>query len=323
MPALTRDQLDHFEEHGYVVVDDLLDQATEVRPLVDEYDALIDDLCQRLHAEGKLASSYRGMSFGERLTRILEEAGQSYYQHLDISLGGPITEETPIHLGPAVFRILTSPRLLDAAESVVGPELYSNPIQHIRIKVPERLVPEPHRNSLTATTEWHQDQGVALPEADQTDTLTVWLAITDATVENGCLQVIPGSHREDLAVHCPGGGRKNQVHIPDAFLRLGDAVPAPVRSGGALFMHRRTKHASLANCGDDIRWSFDLRYCPIGQPTGRPWFPGFVARSQRDPASVLSDPAAWARLWVDARARLARGERPSTYRWSADAPACA
>jgi hypothetical protein len=62
---------------------------------------------------------------------------------------------------------------------------------------------------------------------------------------------------------------------------------------------------------DDIRWSFDLRYQPIGQPTGRPAFPGFVARSRRYPESELRDWREWRQLWLDARARLAEGEDPT------------
>ena len=74
-------------------------------------------------------------------------------------------------------------------------------------------------------------------------------------------------------------------------------------------MHRLTMHASLSNHSQDVRWSFDLRYNPIGQPTGRGHFPGFVARSRQNPASELRDPAEWARLWHECRDRLARRGR--------------
>ncbi len=69
-------------------------------------------------------------------------------------------------------------------------------------------------------------------------------------------------------------------------------------------MTKRTKHASLANESDGIRFGFDLRYNPIGQPTGCPWFPGFVARSRSDPASELRDFAEWHGLWEEARLAL-------------------
>ena len=72
-----------------------------------------------------------------------------------------------------------------------------------------------------------------------------------------------------------------------------------------LFFHPLCQHASLDNLSDEFRWSFDLRYNPIGQPTGRPHFPGFVARSRLNPDSVLDDWREWAQLWRDARDRLA------------------
>ncbi len=57
-------------------------------------------------------------------------------------------------------------------------------------------------------------------------------------------------------------------------------------------MHKHTIHGSPPNVSDRIRWSLDLRSNPIGQPIGRPEFPGFVARSRLDPESELRDPEA-------------------------------
>ncbi len=97
-----------------------------------------------------------------------------------------------------------------------------------------------------------------------------------------------------------------------------------MRPGSALLMTQRTVHSSLDNTREDqVRISFDLRYQPIGQPTGRPAFPGFVARSAAHPERVLRDPAAWAKLWYDTRERLADGDLGTFNRWSADAAVCA
>ncbi len=263
------------------------------------------------------------MPFSEKLVKIIGESGQAYYQYLDISLPqANIREDTPMHHGPAVFNLLTSPRLLDAVESFIGPEIYSNPVQHVRIKPPERLVPENMRNSLTATTDWHQDQGVVLEEADNSDILTVWLPIFPATVENGCLVVVPGSHTGELLLHCKVTPRKKGLHIPDQYLGP-NQVPLPMEPGDVLFMHKKTVHASLPNVSDSVRWSFDLRYNPIGQPTGRPWFPGFVARSRAHPETELHDWREWDHLWKKARSRLAQAENPQFNRWKDDDPRCA
>src|SRR5438132_13914721 len=112
----------------------------------------------------------------------------------------------------------------------MGDYIYANPIQHPRIKPPERELPEHLQgSSLLARTDWHQDQGVHLPEADGTNMLTVWLPLTDATADNGCLCVIPSSHRQGLVTHCLRPGAR----IPDA-LRSGQPTAWPVQPGGLL-----------------------------------------------------------------------------------------
>lgn len=322
MTTLSPDKVRQFKDEGYVVVDDVLDIEQDVEPVVEEYTALLDSLVNRWYAGGALPSTYAELPFWQRLLKVLEsDLGDKIYSHLDISLPfSGITEKTPIHTGAAVFNLLRSERLMDAVESLIGPEIYSNPVQHVRIKMPEKVSPESRReHAFVATTPWHQDQGVVLPEADESNILTVWLALTDAPAEGGCLAVVPGSHHE-LVAHCPG---KGGLQIPEQFRRATQPVPAPVKRGGALFMHRRTMHSSLPNRSDNIRWSFDLRYNPIGQPTGRPAFPGFVVRSQRDPDSELRDPAEWSELWHSTRSRLAEIEAQKFNRWSADSPVCA
>ncbi len=62
-----------------------------------------------------------------------------------------------------------------------------------------------------------------------------------------------------------------------------------MQAGDVLFLNKMMLHSSLSNVSDRIRISFDLRYNPIGQPSGRPAFPGFVARSRRAPEAELTD----------------------------------
>jgi len=167
---------------------------------------LLDSLAERWLGEGLIPSAYRGLPLEQRFARVALDAGKAginWIQHFDFSFPqGGLSADTPIHHSAAVFNLLVTPRLLDVAEKLIGPEIVVNPIHHVRLKPPEAEVPEALRGGLTARTPRHQDQGVALPEADTTDILTAWLPITDATVENGCLCVIPGSQRSKL-VH-PG-----------------------------------------------------------------------------------------------------------------------
>lgn len=98
-----------------------------------------------------------------------------------------------------------------------------------------------------------------------------------------------------------------------------------MKAGSAVFFHRLTKHSSLPNHSDDIRFSFDLRYSRIGMPTGRDEFPGFVARSSQHPENVLTDHRQWTALWHDARSHLAtRGQMNFRSRWrGVNQPDCA
>ncbi len=314
--------VDQFEEQGYVVVPDVLDPQRDLQPIIDDYAQVLDRLALIWYGEGKLSSTYAGLPFNRRFIAMVEEAQAPWYQFLDISLPQKnVTEQTPIHLSEAVFNLLSTPAVLDVVEQLIGPEIYCNPIQHVRLKPPERLVPEDQRRGLVAQTAWHQDQGVALPEADETSIITVWIPITDATEENGCLRLIPGSNRTGLTTHCPNG-LDGILHIPDKLLG-GEPLTLPMKRGSVLFMHRRTKHSSWSNLTDDIRWSFDLRYQPIGQPTGRPAFPGFVVRSKQNPERVLKDYETWMALWYEARSALAQDRLPEFNRWQSDSPACA
>lgn len=314
---LSPDRIAAFERDGYLVVEDVI--ADHLGPVRQEYARLLDGLYADWFAAGRVAVPPGALDFrGKLLTAY--RARCDWFQPMDISLPGDrIAPDTPMHFGPAVFDMITAPRLLDLVEDLIGPEITSTPIQHVRIKPPATdLQPDEARPHVTAT-DWHQDRAVALAEADRTRMVTVWLAITDATVENGCLQVIPKDGAQDMLPHCP----KVQTAIADGFVDAGRAVPLPVKAGGAVILHPLTPHASLPNTTDGFRWSFDLRYNVTGQPTGRAHFPEFVARSRADPDSELTDWRIWRRMWEEARARLAREPHIDIHRWQSDAPFCA
>lgn len=327
MPALSKEKLEHFEEYGFVTAEGLLDPENVIDPVIDEYAMVLDDLATDLYQQGKIKSTYDDLEFGERVTTIYAESGEVYNGHFDFSLPqGKIEPDTPFWAGPAVFKTLTDPTLLDAVEGFIGSEIYSNPVQHVRIKVPEHQAPRDEKGNVKfGVTPWHQDCGVVNEDADDTLMLTVWFPLMDTDAENGCLQVVPRSHRDDLLTHCPGGkgGLQSGLQIPETEFAANSAVPIPLKKGDALFMTRYTVHSSLPNNSDRIRWSFDLRYNPIGQSTGREAFPGFVARSKQNPDSELHNPEKWHEMWRDTRDSLARGEQPSFNRWDGSDPACA
>lgn len=305
------------ETQGYAIVEGVLDE-TALGAIIEDYHQLLDRMAPKWYAQGLIRSAYADLPFEERLTVILGEAKKDVFAHMDIALSNEtVHPDAGINISRAVYDLIRNERLLDKVEEVIGGEILSNPIQHVRIKPAQAKVAAGMVN-LTTETKWHQDQGVHRPNADDTEILTVWIAITDATIENGCLQAVPYSHLTGITEHCPF----DQVLIPEQLL-AGQPQPLPIKAGDAIFMHRLTQHSSLVNVSDTIRWSFDLRYQPIGAPTGRDEFPSLIVRSRENPAQVQSYEE-WRDEWHSAREYLAGlSERPVTHRWSADAPLCA
>jgi phytanoyl-CoA hydroxylase len=106
--------------------------------------------------------------------------------------------------------------------------------------------------------EWHQDYGYWYKNEflfpDQM--LSVMIAITAATKENGCLQVIGGSHKMGRIEH---GFTGEQVgasqHFVDLVLKTLPLVYVELAAGDALFFHSNLLHRSAANLSDTARWS--------------------------------------------------------------------
>ena len=312
---LTANQITEFNENGVIVIPDVLN-ADLLDRIRQEYAGLLDGLYADWQRQG-LVPPADGLDFYEKLL-VSYRAKCDWFQPMDISLpGDTIHADTPFHFGPAVFDMITHGPLLDVVEALIGPEITSNPIQHVRLKPPAINLRDTENRAHIMATDWHQDRAVAHEDGDQTQMVTVWLAISDATLENGCLQAIKGKPR--MYPHCP----KKQTAIADGFLDLDQAVPLPVPAGGAVIFHPLTPHASLNNVSDRFRWSFDIRYNVTGQPTGRAHFPSFVARSRAHPERVLTDWRDWRDLWVDARHRLSVKDHIPIHRWTSDSPACA
>jgi ectoine hydroxylase-related dioxygenase (phytanoyl-CoA dioxygenase family) len=261
-----------------VVTDD------DLAPVIAEYEAWIEERARQLHREGKIHDLAAEAGFAHRFARL-------YAQSREISDGMDVMQLR----GPATFAFLRNPNLLDAVECLVGPEITCSPIQHIRAKPPAASSGE---GVGFYNVPWHQDIGVTWEEADASEIVTCWLALVDATVANGCMEVLPRVWKRGYLEHQAGPG--GAAIKPEALPANVAPRPVPVRKGGVIFMHRCTPHRSTPNYSDAVRWSLDLRYQPSGTPTGRPFHPDFVARSRAHPESVLTDHAEWSRRWVEA-----------------------
>ncbi len=88
--------------------------------------------------------------------------------------------------------------------------------------------------------------------------------------------------------------------------------------GSILLLHRRLIHRALDNVTEnEVRLSFDLRFQPVGQPTGRELCPGSVARSAGHPEAVLTSFDAWRDVWLDAARLVLQGvDSNDLFRWT-------
>lgn len=297
--SLTADQVARYREDGVVVVPDLLDDA-ELGPLQAEIEAWVDARAVALQAEGTLDDLARDETFEQRFASLYERSG------------GWIATGLDIHLmrGPALFRFLRCRPLLDAVESLIGPEIVLNPVHHLRAKLPQRLVSDVVETYFNVP--WHQDSGVLWEEADPVPMVGVWIPLVNATAENGCMEVMPGVATGGHLPHQAEGGT---TIVPDL---LPAVTPRRVECprGGAVFQNKFTPHRSTPNLTQGVRWSVDVRYQPADTPTGRPFHPAFTVRSRRDPDCEVVDPAVWDRSWLEAFAALAGKPTPVAHRVS-------
>jgi ectoine hydroxylase-related dioxygenase (phytanoyl-CoA dioxygenase family) len=103
---------------------------------------------------------------------------------------------------------------------------------------------------------WHQDNGYTYVEPQAY--LTCWIAITDATPENGCVRVLPNVHRHGTLRH---------RNTPIGFECFGDdsrSVLAPVRAGSIVVFSSLTPHHTGRNTTDEVRKSYIVQYAPDG-----------------------------------------------------------
>ena len=122
--------------------------------------------------------------------------------------------------------------------------------------------------------------------------------MVDATVENGSLEIIAGSHRAPLIGHRHGmGPGANFKGITDEHLPAGERVPCLMKAGGVLVLQHKTIHRSIPNHSNHVRWSLDLRYSDPAMPSGRDHTPGFIARSRSAPESVAQSLEDWLALF--------------------------
>ena len=109
---------------------------------------------------------------------------------------------------------------------------------------------------------WHQDYGYWYQNGVLSPNLcSVMIAVDQSTIENGCMQVIKGSHKLGRINHILSGDQAgaDMERVEEAKKRL-DLVHVTMDPGDALFFHSNTLHASDANESDHPRWAMICCY---------------------------------------------------------------
>ena len=249
--SLTAAEVEQFHRKGYVVKGGVFSLA-DMEPIKGAITRIIDREARRLNEEGRLADTGAEHPFETRLARIKEtdeDAAREIYQCILGKGGGGFS-------GPEMFDFLRHEGLLACVGSLVGPDIVGSSVYRIRPKVPGWVHGE---------VPWHQDSGYFLAHCDSELIVTCWIPLVDANLENGCLHVLPGRHREGIIRHYTGG-HGGFLEIPEDELGAAGAVPVEMKAGDVLLMTNLTPHSSYENRTDGVRWSLDLRYQSVDAP---------------------------------------------------------
>ena len=149
---------------------------------------------------------------------------------------------------PAVQTLARDPRLVRLVEGFIGAGV-SVYFSQIFFKPPEGGGPKPA----------HQDNYYFGP-TDIEGVVTAWIALDDATLENGCLYFGDGSNQGPVYPHFAPEGEPYNLQLPDGILRKQPMSPAPVRKGGISFHHGNTFHQSAPNHSSHWRRACALHF---------------------------------------------------------------
>jgi non-haem Fe2+, alpha-ketoglutarate-dependent halogenase len=153
---------------------------------------------------------------------------------------------------PWMRDLVEDSRLLDIVEALIGPD--------ILVFTSTFFIKEPGTD---ATAAWHQDAtyfGLAPHEH-----VTAWIAVSDASVEAGCMEFVRGSHRLGQLRHAPqsvAGSINAGAQSLAAPIDAGDTGLAPLRPGQVSLHHTLVVHRSAENRGRDRRIGLGVSYIP-------------------------------------------------------------
>lgn len=148
------------------------------------------------------------------------------------------------------YDLATHPGVLDAVEDVLGPNILI-----WTVSVFPKHAPDP------AYVSWHQDG--TYWGLTSTQVATAWIALTDSTVENGCMRVVKGSHKSPILPHKETWAKDNLLSRGQEIqvdVREEDATDVVLRAGEMSLHHVNIIHGSNANRSDGRRVGFAIRF---------------------------------------------------------------
>ena len=194
------------------------------------------------------------------------------HDELDHRLGGRPTavEKGDRHLDIKwICDLATHPRVLDAVEDIIGPDIliHSSTI-FTKYAHDEKFV------------SWHQDShywGLSEPRL-----VSAWIALTDSTVDNGCLRVLPGTHTRAFK-HVEEPQQTNILtrgHTVSDTLDVDDAIDIVLQAGQMSFHHANLLHGSNPNTSSGPRIGVAVRYAATAVTQKKSHIPVILARGR-------------------------------------------
>jgi len=218
--AITDEQACSFNERGFFVLEDAIDRATVMR-VRDAIDPF------EVKAEEFLRSRPDGRM------GIAQADGITFTVHL-------------VRLSQVLRDFSASRIFQDLCHDLIGPNVRLYWDQAV-YKKPEYPKPFP----------WHQDNGYTYIEPQAY--LTCWVALNDATVDNGCPWVIPGGHLRGTLAH-----RLSKLGFVCREDDGPEALAVPVRAGSVVVFSSLMPHRTGPNVTAGVRKSYILQYAPEG-----------------------------------------------------------
>jgi phytanoyl-CoA hydroxylase len=239
VPArLTPAALARFREHGHVTVPGLLTAAEA------------DHLIAEIHAAG------------ERFLGDLPAAQRAWYVDGGVKAREVLRKlDNPHRSVEAVRTLAFKPELVAMVEAIIGAGV-SVYFSQVFFKPPEGGGPKPA----------HQDNFYFGPN-DLDGLVTAWVALDDATVENGCLHFGDGTNRGPVVTHQAPADEPFNLQLPAEVLAEQPMTAAPVPRGGVSFHHGNTFHQSAPNRSARWRRAVALHYVNAHTHFERPALP--------------------------------------------------